>query len=76
VLYQKVKKPKNSVTQKKKKEKLKKFLPDIEPGTFCVLGRRDIHYTTETDTLKCSSIVVYILNDKIMTKQKCCKTQK
>ena len=23
--------------------------PGIEPGTFCVLGRRDNHYTTETE---------------------------
>ena len=24
------------------------FLPGFEPGTFCVLGKRDNHYTTET----------------------------
>ena len=24
------------------------FLPGFEPGTFCVLGKRDDHYTTET----------------------------
>ena len=26
------------------------FPPGIEPGTFCVLGRRDNRYTTETLT--------------------------
>ena len=26
----------------------KLFLPGIEPGTFCVLDKRDDHYTTET----------------------------
>ena len=28
------------------KEKKDKVLPGFEPGTFCVLGRCDNHYTT------------------------------
>jgi hypothetical protein len=52
------------------------FLPGIEPGTFCVLVRRDNHYTTETHTFYVAQLLyLYFLNDKIMTKQKCCKTQ-
>ena len=29
-----------------KKKKPEKVLPGFEPGTFCVLGRCDNHYTT------------------------------
>ena len=29
------------------------FPPGIEPGTFCVLGRRDNRYTTETSSTLC-----------------------
>ena len=33
------------------------FPPGIEPGTFCVLGRCDNHYTTETQALGCLELV-------------------
>ena len=29
-------------------ETMKMFPPGLEPGTLCVLGTRDNHYTTET----------------------------
>ena len=33
------------------------FLAGLEPATFCVLGRRDNHYTTETVDVKRSEII-------------------
>ena len=41
---------------KKKKKKMKKavFPAGLEPATFCVLSRRDNHYTTETTLVRIS----------------------
>ena len=42
------------------------FLAGLEPATFRVLGGRDNHYTTETDTI--SVKFIYIFKDKYTDK--------
>ena len=50
-----------TLKETKTKEKKDKVLPGFEPGTFCVLGRCDNHYTTAPTWSAASFPIMWLL---------------